>query len=166
LLQTKQLNTIDLLSQQIIQSKPISNIHRYLLSFKAKDETAEGRFFAYDDEAQQMVQKECEAIFNPLNPRDVLPVPLQKIINKKYVLSVDLTNEACKTTKYREYLVKAVLEKPSVRDVAQNPLLIEHGTMEQGGTGTSTEPLAHQTDVLQIEAAGHQVYELPIPSLS
>jgi hypothetical protein len=113
-----------------------------------------------------MVQKECEAIFNPLNPRDVLPVPLQKIINKKYVLAVDLTNEACKTTKYREYLVKAVLEKPSVRDVAQSPPLIEHGTMEQRGAGTSIEPLPDETELLQIELAIHEVYQLTAPSLS
>jgi hypothetical protein len=134
-------------------------LHRYLLSFKATDNTAEGHFFAYDDEAQQLVQKECESIFNPQNARDVLPVPLQKIVGKKFILYVDLTNQSCKTTKHREYQVKAVLQRPSAREVPQTTSLIQYETQHEATTSIAIGSPSQQTDQLQIDATIQEVRE-------
>jgi hypothetical protein len=95
-------------------------LDRYLLSFIGKDETGEARFFAYDDEAQRIVNKDCQAIVNPLHTRDGLPQALQNIINKKFVFSIDLTNDSCRGTKNRQYQVKAVLERPGRRTLTQS----------------------------------------------
>lgn len=135
---------------------------RYLLSFKATYDTVEGHFFAYDDEAQQLVQKECESIFNPQNARDVLPVPLQKIVGKKFILYVDLTNQSCKTTKHREYQVKAVLQRPSAREVPQSTSLIQYEAQHEATTSTAIGSPSQQTDPLQIDAT---IQETPPPTL-
>ena len=77
----------------------IYNFYRYLLSFIAKDNTDEARFFAYDDEATKIIQKECQALVNPLHIKEGLPQAMNNILNKTYVLSVDLTDESCKSMK-------------------------------------------------------------------
>ena len=48
------------------KASPLYNMSRYLLSFMAKDSTDEARFFAFDDEATKMIQKDCQALINPL----------------------------------------------------------------------------------------------------
>ncbi|OQU83243.1 hypothetical protein SORBI_3005G095620, partial [Sorghum bicolor] len=73
-----------------------NTVPRYLLSFIGRDDTGDAKFFAYDDEASKMIQKDCDTLVNPLAPRDVLPRPLENIINKKFVLSVNLTDDSCK----------------------------------------------------------------------
>lgn len=81
---------------------------RYLLGFRARDDTGEARFFAYDEEAKLIIQKDCEAIVNPL--------ALQRVylrhINKRYVFSIDHTDDSCRGHLRRQYLVKSVLERP------------------------------------------------------
>nr|CAZ96018.1 conserved hypothetical protein [Saccharum hybrid cultivar] len=134
---------------------------RYLLHFIGKDDTSEASFLAYDDEAYQMIQKECEAVVNPLHKREGLPQQLQSIMNKTYILSVDLTDESCQTTKIREYQVKAVLERPSKRPSTHRTTAAYH---DPQGPGSSTALIAtppSHSEVLQIE---YPAQSTPVPA--
>lgn len=128
-----------------------------MISFTGRDETGEARFFAYDDEAYRMIQRDCEAVLNPLGPRDALPQPLQKIINTTFLLSVDLTNDSCKTTRYRQYQVKAVLERPPKQTLTQKVSVDQYDQQQRAGTSTAMESPEHQGEVLQIESETQQV---------
>ena len=50
-----------------------------MLSFIAKDETADGSFFAHDYIARRVVQRDCNAILNPLKLTSGLPQPLKAL---------------------------------------------------------------------------------------
>jgi len=128
-------------------------LYRYLISFIGKDDTAEARFFAYDDEAQRLVQKNCQAVVNPLRARDGLPQAIQNIVGKTYVLSVDLTNESCKTSRNRQYQVKAVLERPSRRAPAKKNSLTHYDPVRSSNSDAVTDSPHSQNEVLQIEPA-------------
>ena len=72
----------------------LSEIYRYLLNFTTKDETGEASFFAYDEIAKLIVQKDRGLIINPLKLASGLPQPLQSIISKKFTFSVGLTEDS------------------------------------------------------------------------
>ncbi|XP_066396595.1 uncharacterized protein [Miscanthus floridulus] len=130
-----------------------TTVPRYLLSFIAKDNTDEARFFAYDDEATKIIQKECQALVNPLHIKEGLPQAMNNILNKTYVLSVDLTDESCKSMKKRQYQVKAVLDRPPKRP----PLQVMATSQYHPPHTTSPTPIIespeHSADLLLIEAA-------------
>ena len=130
---------------------------RYLLSFIAKDDTDEARFFAYDDEASKIIQKDCQALVKPLHIKEGLPQAMNNILNKTYVLSVDLTDESCKSIKKRQYQVKAVLDRPpkrpSLQIMATSPYHPPHTT---SSTPIIKSP-EHSADLLLIEAATQSV---------
>lgn len=140
---------------------------RYLLSFTGKDEIGEARFFAYDDETQRIVQKDCEAIVNPLEARDGLPQALQNIINKKYIFSVDLTNDSCRSNKKRQYQIKAVLERPPRRAFAQTTSMPEtqivavdddpKNLTDPKSSGAAMLSPQHQSTVVQVKAGTQSV---------
>ncbi|CAD6251614.1 unnamed protein product [Miscanthus lutarioriparius] len=88
---------------------------RYLLSFVARDDTAEANFFAYDDIAKQIIQKECKYVLNPLNIAAGLPQALQSVITKRFIFSVALTEDSYTSKAKRQYLVKAILDRPGRR---------------------------------------------------
>ncbi|CAD6215410.1 unnamed protein product [Miscanthus lutarioriparius] len=130
-----------------------TTVPRYLLSFIAKDDTDEARFFAYDDEASKIIQKDCQALVNPLHIKEGLPQAMHNILNKTYVLSVDLTSGSCKSMKKRQYQVKAVLDKPP----KQPSLQIMATSLYHPPHTTSSTPIIkspeHSADLLLIEAA-------------
>lgn len=120
-----------------------------MLSFIGRDDTGDAKFFAYDDEASKMIQKDCDTLVNPLAPRDVLPRPLENIINKKFVLSVNLTDDSCKGNSCKQYQVKAVLQRPPRHSTAQSLIGTEkHSDIVYQGT----EILQDQDQPLQIES--------------
>ena len=131
-------------------------MHKYLISFTGRDETGEARFFAYDDEAYKMIQRDCESVMNPLAPRDALPQPLQKIINSTFLLSVDLTNDSCKSIKYKQYQVKAVLARPkqSETDIIS---MSQYEEEKPTNASTDTDSPQHPSEVLLIESGTQQV---------
>jgi len=135
----------------------VYNLCRYLLSFIAKDDTDEARFFAYDDEASKIIQKDCQALVNPLHIKEGLPQAMNNILNKTYVLSVDLTDESCKSMKKRQYQVKAVLDRPPKRP----PLQVMATSQYHPPHTTSPTPIIespeHSADLLLIKAAAQSV---------
>lgn len=94
----------------------------------ARDDTAEALFFAYDDEAKLIVGKDCEAIMNPLGLAGGLPQALLNTINKRYVFTVDLEDDI-----RRQYVVKAVLERPPRRAAPVNALPATDDAATSGG---------------------------------
>jgi len=94
------------------------------------DDTGEARFFAYDDEATQIIGTECQSIMNPLAQTSGIPQQLRNIVNRKYVFSIDLSNSTL-----RQYVVKAVLQRVSTRPDQPGSstamLQIESGTAPQ-----------------------------------
>ncbi|CAD6270708.1 unnamed protein product [Miscanthus lutarioriparius] len=138
-----------------------ATVPRYLISFTGRDETSEARFFAYDDEAYKMIQRDCESVMNPLAPRDALPQPLQKIINSTFLLSVDLTNDSCKSIKYKQYQVKAVLARPkqSETDIIS---MSQYEEEKPTNASTDTDSPQHPSEVLLIELGTQQT---PVPAL-
>ena len=130
---------------------------RYLLSFMAKDSTDEARFFAFDDEATKMIQKDCQALINPLYAKDALPQALQNILNKKFILSVDLTNESCKSVKKRQYQVKTILERPAKHGSTQ-AISTSHYDPTQGTSSTPVIESPHRSsELLLIESTTQSV---------
>ena len=132
-------------------------MHKYLISFTGRDETGEARFFAYDDEAYKMIQRDCESVMNPLAPRDALPQPLQKIINSTFLLSVDLTNDSCKSTKYKQYQVKAVLARPPKQSETDIISMSQYNEEKPTNASTNTDSPQHPSEVLLIESGTQQV---------
>ena len=98
----------------------LSEIYRYLLNFTAKDETGEASFFAYDEIAKLIVQKDRGLIINPLKLASGLPQPLQSIISKKFTFSVGLTEDSFTTRARRQYLVNHILDRSDRRNSALN----------------------------------------------
>jgi hypothetical protein len=112
-----------------------------------------------------MIQKECEAVVNPLHKREALPQQLQSIMDKTYILSVDLTDESCQTTKIREYQVKAVLERPSKRPSTQRTTAAYHDLQRPASsTALIATPPSH-SEVLQIEYPAQSVSNIKIHPL-
>lgn len=147
------------------QVEPRFKLHRYTLTFTGKDETGEARFFAYDDQSQQMIKTPCEAIMVSTRGRDGLPLAIENIIDKTFVFSVDLGKDACKGDKYRQYEVKAVLDRPRRRSANQTQLLgfptsTDETTQPESSAAAMTSP-QHQSDLLQIVPAMHSVIKLP-----
>ncbi|XP_066359594.1 uncharacterized protein [Miscanthus floridulus] len=58
-------------------------IPRYLLSFIGMDDTGEARFFAYDEEATQIIGRECQSIMNPLAQTSGIPQQLLEYSQQK-----------------------------------------------------------------------------------
>lgn len=148
-------------------------IPRYLLPFTAKDDTAESRFFAYDEEAKQIIQKDCDAIMNPLAVARGLPQPLQDIIGKKYVFSIDLTDDSCSTTASRQYLIKSILERPTRHNTALHSppsgtslQLVSTAPVNIPTASTSAATIESpqvQSEILHIESAAQST---PTPSMA
>lgn len=119
-------------------------------------------FFAYDAQAALIVGKDCEAVMNPLEHVTGLPQRLQNIVNKKYVFSVDLSDD-----EVRKYVVKAVLQRPS--NWPAQPASVASLTQAEAQAGqfvylaqtgtstTATQEPASQQDILRIEAAPQTV---------
>ena len=133
----------------------VYNLCRYLLSFIAKDDTDEARFFAYDDEACKIIQKDCQALVNPLHIKG-LPQAMHNILNKTCVVSWSYQRIVQKYEK-RQYQVKAVLDRPpkrpSLQIMATSPYHPPHTT---SSTPIIKSP-EHSTDLLLIEAATQSV---------
>lgn len=132
----------------------------------ASDETGDAKFFAYDAQAKLIVGKDCEAIMNPLDQASGLPQRLQNIISKKYVFSVDLSDD-----QVRKYVVKAVLQRSSNRPAhpvslalvpCSDPQPTQLNQLTQAGTsaGTAATPES-QHDILRIETVPQMT---PAPS--
>lgn len=98
-----------------------SELYRYMLSFAAKDETGDGSFFAHDDIARQIVQRNCNAILNPLKLTSGPPQPLKAVRSKKFVLAVALTEESITSRAKRQYLINSILDRS---DRCNSPLNI------------------------------------------
>ncbi|EES17915.2 hypothetical protein SORBI_3009G086600 [Sorghum bicolor] len=88
-----------------------NSLPRYLFNFSAKDETGEANFFAYDETARIIIQKDCDLILNPLKLAMGLPQQLQAVIAKKFIFSINLTENSFTSKARRQYLVKHVLER-------------------------------------------------------
>ena len=67
--------------------------------------------FAYDETARIIIQKDCNLILNPLKLTLGLPQQLQAVITKKFVFSINLTEDSFTSKARRQYLVKHVLER-------------------------------------------------------
>lgn len=99
---------------------------------------------------------------NPLGAAGGLPQPLQNILSKRYVFFVDLSNDA-----RRQYLVKAVLEKPSRRpaplDTVTSRTKPQTGfgrtlqLPEAGTSNTIIQSSRPQSEVLHIVSAAQSV---------
>lgn len=85
---------------------------RYLLSFTANDDTAEASFYAYDDIARQMIQKESKATLNPLKMMASLPQQVNAIVSKKFVFSIGLTEDYTSKAR-RKCLINSGLDRRS-----------------------------------------------------
>jgi hypothetical protein len=128
----------------------------------AADDTAEALFFAYDDEARLIVGKDCKASMNPLGLTGDLPQALLNTINKKYVFTVGLEDDI-----RRQYVVKAVLERPPRRAAQVNTLPLTNDAGTSGGQvirlalpATSTGPIQSpkpQDEILAIHSATQSV---------
>jgi len=94
---------------------------------------------------------------NPLAPRDALPQPLQKIINSTFPLSVDLTNDSCKSTKYKQYQVKAILARPPKQSETDIISMSQYEEEKPTNASTDTDSPQHPSEVLLIELGTQQV---------
>jgi len=89
--------------------------------------------------------------------KDTLPQALQNILNKKFILSVDLTNESCKSVKKRQYQVKAILERPAKHGSTQ-AISTSHYDPTQGTSSTPVIESPHRSsELLLIESTTQSV---------
>lgn len=99
---------------------------------------------------------------NPLEQASGLPQRLQNIISKKYVFSVDLSDD-----QVRKYVVKAVLQRPSNRPAQpmslalvprSDPQATQLNQLTQAGTSAATAATPEsQHDILRIETVPQMV---------
>lgn len=120
---------------------------RYLLNFTATDETGEARFFAYDEVAKLIVQKDCDIVLNPLKLALGLPQPLQAVLNTRFLFSVSLTENSFSSRTRRQYLIKHILDKPGRHPSA---LSTAGPAMIPQPATAPTSSSAHTTNLLQI----------------
>jgi hypothetical protein len=87
----------------------VSYINSYKLSFTAEDETAEGRFFAYDTQARAIIKRDAVAVAKQQAKEPGFPRFLAEAISRKFTFHIFLTEDSYSDINDKTWLVKSVL---------------------------------------------------------
>ncbi|OQU87757.1 hypothetical protein SORBI_3003G335601 [Sorghum bicolor] len=115
----------------------------YKLSFQAKDDTGEARFFGYDEVSRRIIRRNIDFMLRQSRQAAGLPQHFKDLISRKYTFVVGVTNSSFQDPRFRTYLVKTVsIDYHEKAFVANQNLLVQ--TPSQTTASTSSGSLALQ----------------------
>lgn len=109
----------------------------YKLSFEARDDTAEARFFAYNEVSRRIIRRNIDFMLRESRKAPGLPQQLRNLISRKYTFIVGVTTSSFRDPKIRTYLVKAVsFDYLEQAYVAERLLLIQPPRQSEGSSSS------------------------------
>ncbi|KAG0539895.1 hypothetical protein BDA96_03G361600 [Sorghum bicolor] len=115
----------------------------YKLSFQAKDDTGEARFFGYDEVSRRIIRRNIDFMLRQSRQAAGLPQHFKDLISRKYTFVVGVTNSSFQDPRFRTYLVKTVsIDYHEKAFIANQNLLVQ--TPSQTTASTSSGSLALQ----------------------